>query len=130
MFQRNTLVGDWSTDTLDGRIKSLDGNNYAQVFVNKGYYANVYFMDSKSKCSDVLKIFCWEFRDPKYLTFNGSKEQTKKNTTFMKQVQRNGIKHHITELYHHQQNPVEGVIRKIRWKWFRIMVRKQVPRKL
>ena len=42
MFQRNTLVGDWSTDTLDGRIKSLDGNNYAQVFVNKGYCANIY----------------------------------------------------------------------------------------
>ena len=30
----------------------------------------------------------------------------------------------------HNQNPVEGVIREIRRKWYRTMVRKRVPRQL
>ena len=84
MFQRKTLVGHWSTDTLDGGNKSLDGNKCAQVFANKGYFAKIYPMDSKSKCGDALKIFCREFGVPERLIFDGSKEQTKKNTTFMK----------------------------------------------
>ena len=130
MFQRKTLVGDWSTDTLDGRIVSLNGNKYAQVFANKSYFAKIYPMDSKSKCGEALKIFCQEFGVPERLTFDGSKEQTKKGTSFMKQVRSNGITHHIAEPNMHKQNPVEGVIREIRKKWFRIMIRKRVPRKL
>ena len=87
MLQRKTVVGYWSTDTLDGRTKSLDGNKYAQVFVNKGYFAKIYPMDSKSKCGDALKIFYREFGVPESLIFDGSKEQTKKNTTFMKKYE-------------------------------------------
>ena len=97
MFQRKTLVGDWSTDTLDGRIVSLDGNKYAQVFANKSYFAKIYPMDSKSKYGEALKIFCQEFGVPERITFDGSKEQTKKGTSYMKQVRSNGISHHIVE---------------------------------
>ena len=130
MFHRKTLKGDWATDTMVARSKSLDGNLYAQVFANKGYFAKVYPMDKKSKCGDALKIFCREFGVPESLTFDGSKEQTGKNTTFMKQIRSNNIKHHIIEPEFHQQNPVEGVIRELRKKWFRIMVSKRVPCKL
>ena len=56
MFQRKTLVGDWSTDTLDGRIVSLNGNKYAQVFANKSYFAKIYPMDSKRKCGEALNL--------------------------------------------------------------------------
>ena len=34
MFYRKKLAGEWATDTMDGRLKSLD----AQVFSNKGYF--------------------------------------------------------------------------------------------
>lgn len=37
-FDQKTLLGKWSTDTLDGRYKSIEGNQYAQVFANKGYF--------------------------------------------------------------------------------------------
>eukprot|EP00957_Ditylum_brightwellii_P185341 14112565-Ditylum_brightwellii.AAC.1 len=30
VFTRKTLQGQWATDTMDGRCKSLDGNKYAQ----------------------------------------------------------------------------------------------------
>ena len=35
MFNKKTLTGAWSYDTLDGRTKSLDSDRYAQVFANK-----------------------------------------------------------------------------------------------
>ena len=54
MFTRKTLSGIWSTDTMDGRCKSLDGNRYAQVFANKSYFSRIYPMDSKKKAGDAL----------------------------------------------------------------------------
>jgi len=64
MFERKTLRGQWSTDTMDGRCKSLDGNRYAQVFANKSYFSRKLFLPR-----------IWSFQT---LTFDGSKEQTKK----------------------------------------------------
>ena len=130
IFSRKTLRGEWSTDTMDGRCKSLDGNKYAQVFANKSYFAKLYPMDSKSKAGDALKVFCQEFGVPEKLTFDGSKEQGSKDTTFMKEVRKQGIDYHISEPDLHNQNPVEGVIREIRRRWYRTMVRKRVPREL
>ena len=49
MFEMKRLTGKWSTDTIDGRTKSLDGNRYAQIFANKQYFAKIYPMDSKGK---------------------------------------------------------------------------------
>ncbi len=85
VFTRKTLSGDWSTDTMDGRCKSLDGNKYAQVFANKAYFSRIYPMDSKKKAGDALRLFCQEFGIPERLTFDGSKEQSKPSTKFMKQ---------------------------------------------
>ena len=130
MFERKTLRGQWSTDTMDGRCKSLDGNRYAQVFANKSYFSRIYPMDSKSKAGDALRLFCQEFGVPEKLTFDGSREQTGKGTQFMKQVRRHDIDYHISEPDMHNQNPVEGVIRELRRKWYRIMIRKRVPKEL
>ena len=130
MFHRKTLKGEWSTDTMDGRCTSLDGNNFAQVFANRTYFAKIYPMNSKSKAGDALKLFCQEFGVPEKLTFDGSKEQGEKGTTFMKEVRKQGIDYHISEPSLHNQNPVEAVIGEIRRKWYRTMVRKRVPRQL
>ena len=131
LFTRKTLLGDWSTDTLDGRCKSLDGNKYAQVFAHKrSYFSKIYPMDSKKKAGNALRLFCQEFGVPEKLTFDGSKEQTEKDTEFMKQIRTHNINYHISEPDMHNQNPVEGVIREIRRKWYRTMVRKRVPRQL
>ena len=130
MFERKTLRGQWSTDTMDGRCKSLEGNRYAQVFANKSYFSRIYPMDSKKKAGDALRLFCQEFGVPEKLQFDGSKEQTAKGTTFMKQIRRHDIDYHISEADLHNQNPVEGVIRELRRKWYRIMIRNKVPKEL
>ena len=71
-FARNTLLGEWLTDTMDERGFSLEGKKCAQVFSNKGYISCVYLMDSKNKLGDTFIYLCQEFGVPKKLTFNGS----------------------------------------------------------
>ena len=78
MFHRKTLAGEWSTDTMDGKVLSLEGNKYAQVFSNKSYFLKVYPMENKKEAGDALKIFCREFGIPKNLISDGSKKQTGK----------------------------------------------------
>ena len=114
VFTRRTLSGYWSCDTMDGRCKFLDGNKYAQVFANTSYFAKIYPMDSKSKTGDALRMFCQEFGVPEKLTFDGSREQTGKGTTFMKEVRKQGIDYNSSEPLLHNQNPYEGLIREIR----------------
>ena len=48
----------------------------------------------------------------------------------MKNVRKYSIDFHITEPYRPNHNFAEGVIREVRKKWFRIMVRKNVPQRL
>ena len=130
VFSRKTLRGDWSTDTMDARSKSLEGNRYAQVFANKAYFSRIYPMNSKSKAGDALRLFCQEFGVPEKLTFDGSKEQGQPGTEFMRQIRMHNINYHVAESGLHNQNPVEGVIRELRRKLYRLMVRRRVPREL
>ena len=129
-FYRKNLRGKWSTDTMDGRVLSLAGNRYAQVFANSGYFSKLYPITTKGEAGDALKKFCLEFGVPESLTFDGSKEQCCKGTEFMSQIRKHDIDFHISEKGYHNQNPVEGVIQELRRKWYRVMVRKQVPVKL
>ena len=129
-FDRPTLKGKWYTDFMFARTKSLNGNVGAQVFANKEYFCTAYPTDSKKFCGKALKTFCTEFGAPEKLTFDGAKEQVKSGTEFMKTIREYEIIPHIIEPDRHNQNRVEGVIREVRKKWYRIMLRKKVPRRL
>ena len=48
----------------------------------------------------------------------------------MKQIRSHNIDYHISEPDLHNQNPAEGIIEGLRRKWYRIMVRKRIPRQL
>ena len=106
---------------MDGRCKSLKSNRYTQVFINKAYFSCIYLMNSKKKAGNTLRLFCQEFGIPEKHTLDSSKEQTQRNTTFMIQI---GIiiNYHIPEADLHNQNPVEGVLRK----WYRIILKKRI----
>jgi hypothetical protein len=112
---------------MDGRVKSLDGNQYAQVFSNGGFFAEVYPMARKADAGLALKSFIMEFGVPDDLTIDGSKEQNSKGTQFMKSCRRNNIRVTRTEPEQPNQNPAEGVIREVRRRWFWTMIRKRVP---
>ena len=121
------LQGEWFTDTVDGRTKSRDGNRYGQIFANGAYFATIYPMDSKAKAGDALRVFCKEFGVPETLRFDGSKEQTGRNTEFTKQIRKHNIDFKISEPELHNQSPAEGVVREVRRRWYRVMFKKRVP---
>jgi hypothetical protein len=87
-------------------------------------------MQKKSDAGQALKTFVRELGVPEELTIDGSKEQNKPGTDFMKCCRRNDIKVKTTEPEHPNHNPAEGVIREVRRRWFRTMIRKRVPRRL
>jgi hypothetical protein len=130
VFEKPLLRGDFYTDTMDGRCKSLNGNRYAQIMANKDFFAVAYPMSNKSGAGDALRQFINEYGRPEKLTFDGSQEQCGKKTEFMAHVRKYSINYHVTEPYRPNHNFAEGVIREIRRKWFRVMVRKNVPQRL
>jgi hypothetical protein len=129
IFEKPLLRGDFYTDTLDGRCKLLDGNRYAQIFANKDFFAVAYPIAKQASAGDSLRRFINEFGRPEKLTFDGSQEQCGRKTEFMSNVRKYSIDYHITEPYRPNHNFAEGVIREIRRKWFRVMVRKNVPQR-
>ncbi|KAI2511667.1 Reverse transcriptase (RNA-dependent DNA polymerase) [Fragilaria crotonensis] len=130
VFEKPLLRGDFYTDTMDGRCKSMNGNRYAQVFANKDFFAIAYPLTTKSAAGDALRQFISEFGRPEKLTFDGSQEQCGRKTEFMRNVRKYSIDFHVTEPHRPNHNFAEGVIREIRKKWFRVMVRKNIPQRL
>ena len=130
MYERPRIRGVVYTDTMDGQHKSLDGNKFAQVFATDFHFSAVYPMESKGHAGEALKQFIIDFGVPDKIICDGSKEQTKRGTTFMEQVRKHHIDVHTTEPNQHNQSKVEGVIRELRKNWFRTMHRKRVPRRL
>ena len=130
VFEKPLLRGDFYTDTMDARCKSLQGNRYAQVFANKDFFAIAYPIGKKSAAGDSLRQFIHDFGRPEKLTYDGSLEQNGPKTEFMNNVKKYAIDHHTTEPYRPNHNFAEGVIREVRRKWFRVMVRKTVPHRL
>ena len=67
---------------------------------------------------------------PEQLTFDGSAEQVKPKMDFMRHVCDFRIDYHIMEPYRPQQNRAETVIREVKKRWFRQMVKRNVPKRL
>ena len=106
---------------MNGRYKSLDGNKHAQIFANESFFAAAYPMEHKSSAGQALKQFISDFGIPDKLVCDGAAEQVGKRTEFQSTERKHAIDLHITEPHRHNQSKVEGVVREIRKRWFRIM---------
>ena len=130
MYERPRFRGVIYTDTLNGKVTSLDGNKYAKVFATSDFFATVYPMDTKAKAGDALKEFITDFGVPDKVVMDGASEQMGRKTTFMQQLRKHHIDFHVTEPERYNQSKAEGVIREIRKKWFRVMTKSAVPKRL
>ena len=92
------------------------------------YFAAAYPMESKALAGDALKEFITDYGVPDKIIMDGAGEQTGKRSTFMEQVRKHHNDYHVTEPERYNQSRVEGVIREIRKKWFRVMTKKYVPK--
>ena len=130
MYERPRFRGVIYMDTLNGKVTSLDGNKYAQVFATSDFFATVYPMDTNAKAGDALKEFITDFGVPDKVVMDGASEQAGRKTTFMQQLRKHHIDFHITEPERYNQSKAEGVIRELRKKWFRVMTKSAVPKRL
>ena len=130
MFGVRRLRCNISTDTMDARCESMHGNRYCQVFGNKEFFCAAYPIAKKSDCGLALDKFVREFGAPSLLIFDGSKEQTGRRTAFQAALRKYEIPQRVSEPQRHNQNPVEGVIRELRKKWYRTVFRTNCPLKL
>ena len=71
VFENPLLLGQFYTDTMDGRCKSLDGDRFAQVFATKELFAVVNPMQSKSMAGEGLCQFVHYYGRPEAITFDG-----------------------------------------------------------
>jgi hypothetical protein len=113
MYRVPRLQGEWYTDTVEGRCKSRDSKKYGRIYANDAYFAVLYPMDAKSKAGDALHAFCREYGAPDKLRFDGSKEQTGKNTEFQRQIRKHNIQQHVSEPNMHNQSPAEGSLERL-----------------
>ena len=130
MFIRPHIRGTIYMDTMNGRYKSLDGDKHAQIFAYESFFATAYPMEHKSSAGQALKQFISDFGIPDKLVCDGAAEQVGKRTEFQATVRKHAIDLHVTEPHHHNQSKVKGVIQEIRKRWFRIMLKKKVPKRL
>ena len=124
-FDRPTLKGKWHIDYMFGRTRSLDEDVAAQVFANKDYFFTANLTESKKLCRKALNTFCKKFGVPEKLTFYGTKEQVKSGIYFIKVILEYEIIPHVIEPDKHNQNRVEGFIRDVRKKWYRIIIKQR-----
>jgi hypothetical protein len=131
MYSQKRLRGQrFYTDTLIGKYKSLTNNTCAQIFANESFFATCYPMEKKSLAGMALRQFIRDYGIPDQLTFDGAAEQVGPKTEFMKNVRGYGIDYHCTEPHRPQQNRAETVIREVKKRWFRQMVKRNVPKRL
>ena len=131
-YNVNRLKGKFATDTLYAEVKSIHGNKYAQVYSLKNGFATCYPMEymTGESLGITLKDFCHDFGVPEHLTLDGFSSQVGKRTTFMQVIRNNDIKIHVSEPYRPNQNPAESTIRELKKRWYRIMLKKKVPKRL
>jgi hypothetical protein len=131
MYNQQILRGQhFYINTLIGKHKSVTNNTCAQLFSNEPFFAKAYPMERKSFAGAALRQFIHDYGVPDQLTFDGSVEQVKPKTEFMKQIHNHGIDYNIIEPHRPQQSRAEMVIREVKKQRFRQMVKRKVPKRL
>jgi hypothetical protein len=77
-----------------------------------------------------LSNFIHEYGAPDHLTFDGAAVQVGSGTLFKDNLRRAEIRHHVLASRRPNENPAEGAIRDIKKRWYQIMTKKNVPRRL
>ena len=132
MYNLKRFRGKFATDTFYPEIKSLNQNTCAQMYSHKGGFAVCYPMTGEdgNSIGQSLKDFSQDYGVPEHLTFDGASAQVGQSTSFMKTIKKYEIKYHISGPRRPNENPAESSIRELKKRWYRIMVKKKVPKRL
>ena len=86
-----------STNTIDARCQSIHNEDYCQVFGNKQLFVEAYPVKKKYDCHLGLDKFVKEYGAPEKMTYDGAKEQIRRNTKLQRVMRKYEIKGYVTE---------------------------------
>ena len=131
-YELKRLDGKFSTDTIWADIKSTNQHKYAQVYTHKCGFSAIYPINNMTgdAIGQTLIDFIHDFGVPAFLTFDGHKSQVSSGSLFMRTIKKHHIKFHVSEPRKPEQNPAEGGIRELKRRWYHIMAKKKVPKRL
>jgi hypothetical protein len=132
MYNMKRLQGRFATDTFFSDIKSMHNDTCAQIYSHKTGFAVCYPMKSATGDSIgfSLQDFVHDFGVPEHLTFDGAQAQVGQYTRFMQNIRKYNIRHHVSSPRRPNENPAEAQIREVKKRWYRIMRKKNVPKRL
>ena len=132
MYNVKKLKGRFATDIFFTNTKSLHQNTCCQVYSHKNGLVVCFPFDTSSgdNIGDSLLSFIHDYGSPEHLTFDGFSSQVGKNTRFHQALRKYGIMFHVSSPRRPNENPAEGTIRQIKRRFYRILHRLQVPRRL
>ena len=132
MYSMKRLNAKFATDTFYSDYKSINQNTCAQIYSHKNGFAAVYPLENATGDSigQSLATFSNDFGIPEHLTFDGAMAQVGKNTLFMKNIRKYQCRYHVSSPRRPNENPAEAGIRALKLRWYRIMHKKEVPRRL
>lgn len=130
MYRMKRLDAKFAMDTFYSDIKSLNQNTCAQIYSTKFGFSAVYPMirATGETIGQSYVDFSNDFGVPEYLTFDGAMAQMGKGTLFMKSIKKFDTMFHVSSPRRPNQNLVESTIREVKRKWYRLMLRKKVPK--
>jgi hypothetical protein len=132
MFNVRRLNGKFAADTLWSTTKSLRSNVVTQVYTHKCGF-NVPYHLSRANNEQVghsLSNFIHEYGAPNHLTFDGAAVQVGSGMLFKDNLRHAEIRHHVSAPRRPNENPAEGAMHDIKKRWYQIMTKKNVPRRL
>ena len=132
MYYIKQLKGRFATDTLSADMKLLHMNMWCQVYSHKhgftAYYPQINTKgDSLGKSID---DFVHDLESPEHLIFDGFSSKVGKNSNFYKNLRKYSIKNHVSAPRRRNKTPAEGYIREIKRRFYRIMERNRVPKRV
>ena len=129
-LNRYRLNGDWYTDTLFSKVKSIKGNKCAQVYTN-GSFTSVHPMTSNSQIGQTLTDFSDDVGIPDTLYTDAAIEAVGPHTDFSREVNRLKIRLRRTEPGRSNQNfAAEREIGELKKRWRNRMLKHNVPKRL
>ena len=132
MLLKPRLHGKFSTDPAYFKKKSIRGNIASQIYFHKsGFYFCHHLPKIDNKhVGPSLTRFISEYGIPEHLTFDNAAVQVGVHTDFMDTIHRCHIEYQRSSPYTPKENPVEGGIRELKRRYYRLITKYAVPERL
>ena len=125
VLKQKRISCDVFTDTMFGKVKSLEGNTCAQIYATKFGFVDVRPIKSKKEAHYTLDSFFQQVGIPVAIIPDNAKELTEGE--FRKKCQRAQTRLRPVEAYTPNANLAEGTINLLKQFYERVMTAKDVP---